>query len=98
MFIKIHKAYRDVVAICDSNLIGKKFEDGSRQLEVKEKFFKGEEKTEKEVIKLIERLSESDATFNIVGKSSCEAAIKAGIVSKEEIKTIKKIPFALVLL
>ena len=40
MLIKIHRAYRDVVAICDSELIGKRFEEGKFQLEIKEDFFR----------------------------------------------------------
>jgi hypothetical protein len=41
--IKIHKTYRDVIAICDSDLIGKIFEEDKFQLNVKENFFKGKE-------------------------------------------------------
>ncbi len=37
--IKIHKSYRYVVAICDSNLVGKQFEQNKFQLDVKENFF-----------------------------------------------------------
>ena len=38
MFLKIHKAYRNVVALCDREIIGKKFEEGIYQLDIKEKF------------------------------------------------------------
>jgi hypothetical protein len=36
MYLKVHQSYRDVVAICDSDLIGKKFEEGKRQLDIKQ--------------------------------------------------------------
>ena len=39
MFVNVIKSYRDVVAICDKELIGKKFEEGNFQLDVKENFF-----------------------------------------------------------
>ena len=98
MLVKIHKSYREVVAICDSELIGKKFEEGIAQLEINENFFKGKEKTEKEVIDLMLDAGEGDATFNIVGKKAVEAALKAGIIAKEGIKKVQGIPFSLGLL
>lgn len=98
MFIKVHKAYREVVAICDSDILGKKFEEGIKQLDVRENFYKGEEKNQEEIIELMIDLAMEDATFNIAGKQSCDCALKAGIISKEGIKTVQGIPFALVLI
>jgi len=98
LFIKIHKSYRDVIAICDSEIVGKKFEEGRFQLDIKENFYKGEEINEEKAINIIQRMSKEDATFNIVGDKSVNAAVKAGIVEKRGIKKIKGIPFALVLL
>lgn len=98
MLIKIHKAYREVVAICDSDLIGKMFEEGIRVLEVRENFYKGDEKSEQETIEIMQDLAKEDATFNIVGKKSCDCALKAGIISKEGIKQVQGVPFALILL
>jgi len=98
MLIKIHKSYRDVVAICDSELLGKYFEEGNFQLDLKESFFGGENKSPEEIIEIIRYYSAEDATFNIVGKKSVNAAIQAGIISSDGIKKIRGIPFALVLL
>lgn len=98
MLIKIHKSYRDVIAICDSELIGRRFEEGKFQLDVKESFYKGEKADEREVIEVIQLMAKEDATFNIVGNKSVNAAIKAGIVTQEGIKKIQGIPFALILL
>lgn len=97
MFINIIKAYRDVVAVCDSELLGKKFEEGRFQLDVKENFYKGKETSEAEVSEIMERFSEKDATFNIVGEKAIMLGLKAGIIAKEEVSEIKGIPFALVL-
>lgn len=96
--IKIHKSYRIVVAACDLNLIGKKFEQGKRQLEIKEYFFKGNEFNEENAIKTMQVQRQEDATFNIVGKESTKAALKAGIISKDGIAKIQGVPFALTLL
>jgi len=98
MYVRIIKSYRDVVAICDAEIIGKKFEENNFQLDVKENFYKGERKTESEVIKIIQYMSREDATFNIVGEKSTNTAIKSGIITKEGVKKIHGVPFALVLM
>ncbi len=98
MFIKVHESYREVVAICDSDLIGKYFEEGEFQLDLKESFYKGEELSEEETFKAIQSAAIEDATFNIVGENSIKIALKAGIIEEEGIKKINGIPFALVLM
>ena len=98
MLVKIHNSYRTIVAICDSDIIGKKFEEGDKVIDVRESFFKGEEKTEKEVLEVIEKYSMEDATFNIFGKKSIELALKSGIINQAGVKKIKGVPIALVLL
>jgi len=94
MFVKIHEAYRRIVAVCDAELIGRTFEHGSMQLEVNEEFYKGEKKTEKEVLEIIR----IDATFNLVGRKAVQAGMKAGIISKEGVIEIQGVPYALTLL
>ena len=98
MFVKIHNSYRDVIAICDEDLLGKKFEEDKFQLDVKESFYNGEKKDASQIAELLLHEKTEDATFNIVGEESVNAAIKAGIVTKQGIKTIQGVPFALVLL
>ena len=98
MLVRIIKSYRDVVAVCDSNLLGKKFEDGKFQLDVKESFFKGEETSYSQAVKIMQNFSREDATFNIIGKEAVNAALKAGIISEESVGKIQGVPFALVLI
>lgn len=98
MFIKIHKSCRTVVALCDSDLIGKKFDEGKRELFVRENFYKGEEVDKNQAIKIMHVQAAEDATFNIAGKESIAAAIEAGIIKREAVHKIKGIPFSLVLL
>ena len=97
MFVKIHKSYRNVVAICDSELIGKKFEDEKFQLDVKENFYMGDKVSEKEAIEIMGDMIKEDATFNIIGKRSTGAALTAEIISEEQVREIAGIPFAMVL-
>ncbi|MFC1710749.1 DUF424 domain-containing protein [Nanoarchaeota archaeon] len=98
MFVNIIRSYRDVIAICDSDLIGKKFEEGKFQLHIKESFYKGEEVSEEKAIEIMIDMAKEDATFNISGKQAINAALKAGIIDEQGIKKIQNIPFALVLL
>ena len=98
MLVKLIKTYRDIVAICDTDLLGKTFEENKFQLDVKESFFKGDEKSKEETIEIIKNMAKEDATFNIIGEESVQAAIEAGLITKEGTKKIKGIPFALVLL
>ncbi len=98
MLVNIISSYRNVVAICDSELLGKCFEEGIFQLDIKESFYKGDKKTEQEVIQIIQDMKSEDATFNIVGKKSVNCAVKCGLISEDTIKKIQGIPFVLVLM
>ena len=97
MFVNIIRTYRDVVAVCDSELLGKKFYEDKFQLDVKESFYKGEKKSFEEVVKIMKDMKMEDATFNIVGEKSIKAGIKAGIINQKSVGKINEIPFALVL-
>lgn len=98
MLVKIHEFYRKIIAVCDSEILGRRFEEGNMQIEVSEAFYGGEEKEEAEVIEILKDLYKEDATFNLVGEKSVNAAIKAGIISKEGVIKIEGIPHALGLL
>jgi hypothetical protein len=96
MFINIIKSYRYVVAIADKELIGKKFEEGKMQLDVKENFYKGEEKSEEEIVQYLRNMKLEDATFNIIGDRSVSLALKQGIISEENVGEVQGIKFAMV--
>ena len=91
ILVKIHKTqFRDVVAVCDSDLIGKKFEQDDLQLNITERFYKGKPVDEDELVRILR-----DAEIlNIVGKESISIALKAGVISKQNIITIAGIPHA----
>ena len=103
--LNIIRSYRDVIAVCDASILGKRFEEQSsagkgivRQLDVKENFYRGEEVSEEKAIEIMKRFAHEDATFNIAGHEAVTAALKAEVISKESIGKIQGIPFALVLL
>jgi hypothetical protein len=98
MFVNVIKSYRDVVAVCDKELIGKKFEEGIFQLDVKENFFKGKESSKEEVSEIMRDMKLEDSTFNIIGEKSVQTALEAGIITKDGVRKIANIPFAWVLM
>ena len=50
------------------------------------------------MVQIIIDMKSEDATFNIVGERAVNAAIKAGLISEDSVRTIQGIPFALVLM
>ena len=98
MLVKIHKSYRWVVAICDSDLLGQRFEEGNKQLDMTGAFFKGEEEGGEELKEIIEDYQREDATFFIVGKESVEFCKGLGLIVEGGVKEIGGVPVGLVLL
>jgi len=95
MQIKIHQAYRSIVALADTDIIGKTFTEGMKQIEVKPNFFQDKEVNKEQAIKILKEMDREDATFNIVGKESVQTALEAKIIRKEGIMNIDKVPVAL---
>jgi len=97
MWVKIHSSSRSVVAICDNDLIGKKFKQGIRILDITESFYKGQKMSEQETLNLMVYEFKNNSTFNIVGKESIKLAIKSGIIEKNSIAKVKNIPFVIII-
>ena len=95
MYIKIHEAYRTIVALADADIIGKTFEEGIKQIEIRPSFFEGDKKTKEELITMLRNLNNEDATFNIVGEKAVATAIEAGIISQAGVMKIDNVPIAL---
>jgi len=92
MIVSEHKS-RDgklIVSVCDSGLIGKKFEQGNKILDLTSKFYQGEEKSEEDILKLFRKAY----IVNLVGEKSVNLGMKAEIVSGNHVIVIKKIPHA----
>lgn len=92
MIVKAHKTEdrRRILAICDDELLCKKFEEGNKQLDLTSGFYKGEKKSEKETVEMIK----GTYMVNIVGEESIKLALNLGIVDKKHIIKIKDIPHA----
>lgn len=93
IYLKINKTEQnEIIAVCDSDLMGKKFSENGLNLDINEIFYKGDIIDEKEIIKILKK----SRNINIVGKESIKLAVKAGIINKENIIKIKNIPHAMV--
>lgn len=98
MKLKIHESYRNIVALADNDLIGKTFEEGKLQIEVKESFFGGDEVDFDRAVEVLKDMKREDATFNLVGEESCKCAVEAGIVDGENLLKIDGVPVILILI
>ncbi|MFH1849784.1 MAG: DUF424 family protein [archaeon] len=94
MIVKLHKSHdkKVIVAVCDSDLIGKKFEENGVQLDCASGFYAGKEAGSDELIRLVR----GAYIVNAVGKKSIRVLKAAGILS-QTIK-VQGIPHAQVLL
>lgn len=73
-----------VVAVCDSELVGKIFREGDLKIEVKESFY-GEEDVNEEEVKRALRMA---TIANITGKRAVQLAIEMGIIDRENVLKI----------
>jgi len=80
---------RLILCVCDEDILGKKFETQKLKLDLSSDFYRGEERTEQEIIKLIE----AAYMINLVGKKSVDLGLKVGVISKESVVRIKDIPY-----
>ena len=79
---------KKLVAVCDAELLGKKFEEKDFQLDLTSNFYKGKQTNEENLMQLLE----GAYVVNLVGKESVEFGIKKGLIQKESVKTVAKVP------
>ena len=72
---------RHDLAVCDSDIIGKCFEEGDLILDLSSNFYKGEEMADER----IEQLFKVVNIINLAGKEAVELGIKAKVIEKEEL-------------
>ena len=84
--VKSHEG--GVVSLCDSDLLGKHFEDAKHSLSITKSFYKGEYMTKKKVIQVLK-----DApSLNLVGKNIVGIALEEGFIKEKDIITIQGVP------
>jgi len=96
MIVKTHKTENGqlILAVCDKDILGKKFVDNDLQLDLSSNFYKGKEMSEDE----IKNLFRAAYIINIAGKKSVALALKEGLINENKILFIKNIPHAQILM
>ena len=89
--IKLYKRGNDLlIGACDEELLGKKFEDGKFQIDVKKEFYDG-----KRITADILKTYLEDATIaNLVGEKTIKCAIEIGLIDPDCVIKIKGVPHA----
>jgi hypothetical protein len=82
VFLRVFKdAKHTLVAVCDSDIMGKTYREGKRKLEVKEGFYKGVLSSIPEALR---EISSADVA-NLAGNSIVNAAVQEGFVDPSAI-------------
>lgn len=80
-----------VIAVCDSELVGKVFEEGEKCLDLKRyaAFYKGWRADGKRVLEELKNFS----SVNIVGEKAVELAVGAGFAERGQVLRIANVPY-----
>ncbi len=90
-YVNVKKVGGNVVlAMCDSEVLGKTLREGKIVFHVKEEFYKGGLVTVEEAMDMIE----NSTIVNMVGKCCVEKAIKRGYVHPQAVLNIEGVPHA----
>ena len=91
MYLKAYKSGKEtLIAVCDCEILGKRFEEGPLHIDVCADFFGNEMATPEEV----ERSLSNATIANFVGQFAVDFAIKRGYVDRENVLVIDGVPCA----
>lgn len=82
-----------IITICDTELLGKKIEEGEKQLDLSSNFYKGDIKPEEDILDLIK----AAYLLNLVGKETIEFAKRNKLIEEKNICYISDIPYTQVM-
>ena len=88
MILKKHKDEkgRTILAICDSDLMGRTISEGKKQLDLSSPFYRGKETED------LDKFFKDAYIINAVGDTTIKKLINAGIIKDEEVKRIQGTP------
>lgn len=91
MIVKVHHTQNGtLVAICDGELLGKKFDEGLHQLDLMGDFFAGEEMDADHAGDILR----NSYTFNLIGENSIKLGLKEEVIAENDVRKIAGIPHA----
>jgi hypothetical protein len=82
-----------LLAICDSEMLGKTLRQGKIVFHIKDEFYNGGKATVEDAVSMIE----NSTIVNIVGKNCVEKAISKGYVHPDAVLQIEGVPHAQIL-
>ncbi|MFA5141410.1 MAG: DUF424 family protein [Candidatus Woesearchaeota archaeon] len=93
MIVKKHVSQdgQMILSICDSELIGKTFEEGDKWLDLTSKFYRGTEMSESEILSILPNAH----SVNMVGTKTIDFAIKHKLILKSHVLYVQKVPYAI---
>jgi hypothetical protein len=92
MIVKVHKRDgKTIVAVCDDELVGKRFEEGELQLNLASDFYKGDKYSDKALVGDMIRNAD---VINLVGTVSVSLGLEEGLIEKEQVINISGVPHA----
>ncbi|MDM7935434.1 MAG: DUF424 family protein [Methanothrix sp.] len=91
MYLRTYREGGEVlVAVCDCDILGRRFVDGVLHIDVKADFFGEDPASEEEVEAALSRAT----IANLVGSRTVEHAIRLGYIERENVLFIDGIPCA----
>lgn len=91
LLLRVHRGKKGIVlAICDAELLGKRFEEEDKVLDVAEKFYGGRPAEIEEIKTKFEKASSA----NVVGNTAVGALVSAGIIDADGVKAVSGIKYA----
>ncbi len=79
-----------LLVVIDEDILGKRFEEGRKQLDLSADFYAGEKKTKEEVKQLIPKAKH----MHLTGKHSVAIALEMDLISSRRILWVKGVPHA----
>lgn len=95
MFLRIHRSAdnKEVVGICDRELIGRTLTEGELSILITEAFFGNEPVTEEEVIRVL-KVSDN---ITMYGERCTDLAISQGLIDQDSCRLVAGVPYITIL-
>lgn len=79
-----------LLVVTDKDILGKLFEEGKTQLDLRKGFYKGEERTKGQ----IKILCSAARDIHLTGKEAVALGVELGLVETDQVLWVKKVPHA----
>ena len=91
VLVKLHKREGTITAaVCDNELLGKRFEEGNLQLDLTGEFYKGDPQPDDAAGDIIRNADH----VNLVGAKSVALGLHEGVVDEKHVRHVQGIPYA----